>query len=90
MKTRVELGFYCPGADSARKLAAVLTPDNEGAPKGLELSMSADERGVTFRLGSDSPSTALSTILAILRDASLFEQVWLLSRARDGRQQGHD
>jgi hypothetical protein len=90
LKTRVELSFNCTARDVATRLGAVLSPDNEGAPGGLHLSMSAVEKRVTFQLGSDSPSTALSTVQAILRDASLFEQIWLLSRASDGKHPRRD
>jgi hypothetical protein len=89
LKTRVRLSFDCPEERTARMLGSVLSPDNDGAPQGLELSMSTTETGVTFRLTTDSISTAFSTVLAILRDASLFEQVWLLSRAPEGKQPGH-
>jgi hypothetical protein len=39
---------------------------------------------VRFEIESESISTGISTSLALLRDISLFEQVWLLSRLHDG------
>jgi transcription factor Pcc1 len=66
-------------------LAAVLAPDNEGIPKGLKVSMEAEGSVMTFRVRAESASTALSTVLAILRDVSLFQEVWLLSHGKDAR-----
>jgi hypothetical protein len=66
-------------------LAEVLAPDNEGLPKGLRLTMKGEESAITFRVKAESASTALSTVLAILRDVSLFQEVWLLSREKDAR-----
>jgi hypothetical protein len=88
LNTRVELRLRCRTREAGRQLGAVLAPDNTGAPRGLALSMSSKEGMVSFDLDSESPSTALSTTMAILRDVSLFEQVWLLSRAHDGWQPG--
>jgi hypothetical protein len=86
LKTGVKLRFRCISSDVGKQLGSVLAPDNAAAPRGLVLSMSSMGNTVSFQMGSDSPSTALSTAMAILRDVSLFEQVWLLSRANDGWQ----
>jgi hypothetical protein len=61
----------------------VLTPDNEGAPKGLRFSMGGSAEVLEFDIESESSSTALSTSLAVLRDISLFQQIRLLARAED-------
>ena len=80
--TRAVLSIECSSIGVGRVLARVLTPDNAGAPKGLSLSMKAQEKSVIFDIASESPSSVLSTVMAILQDVSLFEQVWLLSRAQ--------
>ena len=85
MKTLIELSVICSDELAGRGLGAVLAPDNDGAPRGLGLSMARQGKRVSLRLGSESHSTALSTTLAILGDLSLFEQVWLLSRAHNGQ-----
>lgn len=41
-----------------------------------------------FKVGADSPQTAVSTALAILRDVRLFEEVWLLSHGGDAEVRG--
>jgi hypothetical protein len=46
--------------------------------------MSVKEEVVRFEIESESFVTAISTSLALLRDVSLFEQVWLLSERPDG------
>jgi len=37
-----------------------------------------------FVVSAGSPSGSLSTILAVLRDITLFQEVWLLSRKKMG------
>jgi len=75
----------CADAKVSRSLASVLTPDNEGAPKRLLISMTRRDRLIELKIQSGSPSTSLSTALALLKDVALFEEVWLLSHAKHGR-----
>ena len=81
MKTKVELSIDCSGTRAGKALARVLVPDNAAVPRGLNIVMGAKQGTVHFDITSSSASSALSTVMAILRDVSLFEQVWLLSRA---------
>ena len=81
MKARAELSIGCSDVRTCGELARVLTPDNSGVPPGLKIVMNAKQETVLFDILSESPSSALSTVMAVLRDVSLFEQVWLLSRA---------
>jgi len=66
------------------KLLSVLTPDNARTPRGMTVKMETKGRVLGCVVESDSPSVAVSTAIAILRDALLFQEVWLLSRARRG------
>ena len=85
MKTEATLVLRF-GDDSVRRnLGSVLAPDNEGLPRGLRLSMKGAGRRMEVRVESESPSTAISTALALLRDVTLFQEVWLLSHGKDGR-----
>jgi len=68
-------------------LATVLAPDNEGLPQGMLLSMTTRGRTMEFEVSSGSPSSSLSTVLALLRDIVLFQEIWLLSSQRGGRVQ---
>jgi hypothetical protein len=79
------LVLACADAEVSESLASVLAPDNEGAPKRLLISMDRRGRLIELKIRSGSPSTALSTALALLKDAALFEEVWLLSHAKHGR-----
>lgn len=79
MKTTAKVNFACSSVEAARGLHRVLTPDNEGAPRGLSLSQSIRGAQVEFDLSSESPATAVSTALGILRDVSLFQEIWLLT-----------
>jgi len=83
MKTAIRLSIGCVDVRVRRQLASVLTPDNEGTPRGMTLKMESRGKTLEFRIASDSPSGAASTAMAVLRDVHLFEEVWLLSRARD-------
>lgn len=85
MKATATVILTCSDADARKSLASVLAPDNEGAPRGLKISMGGKGRRMEFRAEADSPSTAVSTVLALLRDTALFQEVWLLSRGKDAR-----
>jgi hypothetical protein len=88
LKTTAELTISCADEKVRASLGSVLTPDNEGAPRGLEVSMSGSGEVLTFALRSGAPRVAISTALAILRDVSLFKEVWLLSHGGDARSAG--
>lgn len=85
MKAQAALTVLLAGAGEGRSLAAVLAPDNEGLPQGMLLSMQARGKAIEFQVTSSSLSASLSTVLAILRDITLFQEVWLLSSRRGGR-----
>ncbi len=84
MRTFVSLSFKCAHKSIGRKLGSVLAPDNEGFPSGLQFAMKVEDDVVRFEIESESLVTCISTSLALLRDVSLFEQVWLLSERPDG------
>jgi len=84
LRTAIRLSIRCGSGSLGGKLGSVLAPDNEGFPSGLEFAMSVKEEVVRFEIESESFVTAISTSLALLRDVSLFEQVWLLSERPDG------
>ena len=65
-----------------RSLSEVLAPDNEGLPKGLTLSAEGSGDTLVIRVESESAAAVLSTVLSLLRDTVLFQEVWLLSRTR--------
>ena len=83
MRSRAVLTLRLSGVAAQRSLASVLAPDNEGLPRGLSLSMAG--RGATMKCAVDagSPSASVSTVLALLRDISLFQEVWLLSHGSE-------
>jgi hypothetical protein len=83
MKTTIRLSIRCADVRVCHHLVSVLTPDNEGAPHGMTLKMEARKETLEFMIASDSPSGAVSTAMAVLRDVLLFQEVWLLSLARD-------
>ena len=85
MKAEATLTLLLSGAGEGRSLAAVLTPDNEGMPQGMLLSMKAKGKALEFEVASGSSSATLSTVLALLRDIALFEEVWLLSSQKGGQ-----
>ena len=85
MKTTAILRLKLDRDLTRRSLVSVLAPDNRELPRGLELSVQAAGSEVLFDIVSPSSSTSLSTVLALLRDAALFQEVWLLSRRKDAR-----
>ena len=82
MKTGGTLTFTLSGAGPRRSLQSVLSPDNQGTPRGMKLVIKGAGKKLTFRVESGSPSAVLSTLLAILRDVTLFQEVWLLSQGK--------
>lgn len=87
MNANATLTVRLAGEGESRSLSAVLAPDNEGLPEGMRLSMTAEGRSIEFGVVSNSPSASLSTVLALLRDIALFQEVWLLSSQTGGRDQ---
>jgi hypothetical protein len=85
LRTKATLTLACTDGHVRRSLEAVLRPDNEGGPRGLEISMGGAGQRLEFRAEADSLSAAVSTVLALLRDVALFQEVWLLSQGMDGR-----
>jgi hypothetical protein len=65
----------------ADRLAAVLAPDNAGVPKDQGFSMSKVGGKLVFRAKSEVPSSLFATATSVLNDATLFQEIWLLSRA---------
>jgi hypothetical protein len=87
LKTSAKLRLKFESERARKSLLEVLAPDNRNLPKGLVLRVSDARRSAAFEVDSQSPSTSLSTILALLRDVALFQEVWLLSHGEGGR--GH-
>jgi len=85
LKTRAILKLGLDGERTGRSLLSVLAPDNRVLPRGLLLSVRGAAGEATFNVQSSSASTTLSTVLALLRDIELFQEVWLLSHREDGR-----
>jgi hypothetical protein len=87
LKSTARLTLGLSDFEARKSLASVLAPDNEGTPRGLRLSMTCEGATIEFLVESVSPSTVVSTVLALLRDISLFQEVWLLSHGKGARVQ---
>jgi len=87
LKASVTLTVRLSSLYEGKSLSAVLAPDNEGLPQGMLLSMATRGKVLELVVSAGSPSSSLSTVLALLRDVTLFQEVWLLSRQRGGRVQ---
>ena len=84
MRASAILTVRLSGATEGKGLSAVLAPDNEGLPEGMLLSMTTRGKVLELVISAGSPSASLSTVLALLRDVTLFQEVWLLSRQKGG------
>ena len=71
------------GTGVRKGLSSVLTPDNEGGPKGLGISMEGKGACLALEVDAESLATVVSTAIALLRDIALFEEIWLLLRSKD-------
>jgi hypothetical protein len=87
LRANATLTIRLSGEAERKSLSAVLAPDNEGLPQGMLLSMAARGEVLELEVSASSPSASLSTVLALLRDITLFQEVWLLSHQRGGRVQ---
>ncbi len=85
MRTSVTLTLKLENEGVRTALLDVLAPDNKELPKGLALSVRVEGSEAEFQVDSPSASTSLSTVLALLRDVTLFQEVWLLSHGKDAR-----
>jgi hypothetical protein len=86
LKATATLKLELSDREARVSLLSVLVPDNRDLPNGLELKVrTMGSKGVELDISSPSASTSLSTVLAILRDVSLFDEVWLLSRGDGAR-----
>jgi hypothetical protein len=83
--TRAKLTLKIANGSAKESLISVLAPDSKRLPKGLRFSMSFTDGVTEFRVESPSSSTSLSTVLALLRDIALFQEVWLLSHEKDAQ-----
>lgn len=79
MKTTIRLAFHCAGASAAKKLEAVLAPDNRGVPKNQKLSTRRIGNVLSFSVSSERTPSAFTTANSLLLDASLFQEVILAS-----------
>jgi hypothetical protein len=83
MKTEVILSVACSTVAVRESLESVLAPDNAGGPEGMRFSSKRKGTSLEFVVRSESPSSAISTAISLLRDISLYQEVWLLSQAKD-------
>lgn len=80
MRARERLTIRCSDSSMADHLAEVLAPDNVGVPKDQSFSVSRVHGKLVFRVKSEVPSSLFATAMSVLNDASLFQEIWLLSR----------
>lgn len=80
MKATARLCVNCRDAGIADQLSQVLSPDNVGIPRNQRFSVSRSGRTLAFEVESEDTSSSFSTLLSILADTSLFQEIWLLSR----------
>lgn len=85
MKSGASLEISCSDPRTMEKLASVLAPDNEGSPRDLKLVMRGEGRELKLTMEADAPSALISTVLALIRDVELFQEVWLLSQGQEAR-----
>jgi hypothetical protein len=84
LNASAELNVACRDVETRKDLVSVLTPDNEGGPRGLRVSLSGRGKTLEILVESETVATAFSTSIAFLRDIALFQEVSLLSRQARG------
>lgn len=83
MKLEGRLEIACRDTAVASHLEEVLTPDNVGVPRNQRFSMARVRDSLVFGVESETPASLFSTLISVLRDVALFQEVWLLSSEKD-------
>jgi hypothetical protein len=78
------LRVRCKNAGTARKLEAVLSPDNRAIPSDQRFAMTAVSRSVVLKVESERARSGFNTVRSVLRDVALFREIWLISREKSG------
>lgn len=81
MSASLNLSIRCVDKETAKRLEAVLTPDNVDTPRGMRLLMRRKHDTVRFEIASEGVSS-MATAIALLGDIALFEEVSLLSSGK--------
>jgi hypothetical protein len=84
LSSRFILTVVCESASTAKKLAAVLAPDNRTVPPDQRIAMSVESRTVTLNVESERARSGFNTVRSVLRDIALFREIWLISRESGG------
>ncbi len=84
MNARFILRVRCGNAGTAKKLAAVLAPDNRAVPSDQRFAMSVESGGLTFKVDSERARSGFNTVRSVLRDVELFREIWLISTEKGG------
>lgn len=84
MNSRFILRVSCRDAPTAKKLAAVLSPDNRAVPSDQRFSMSAASKVLVLKVDSERARSGYNTVKSVLSDVELFREIWLISAERDG------
>ena len=82
MKSRLVLRVGCRNSATAKKLAAVLAPDNKAVPSDQDFSMRVSKSSVAVEVETDNFRSGFNTVRSVLRDVALFREIWLISRER--------
>jgi len=80
LNAECQVTIRCYGQFLARKLGEILAPDNVGIPKEQHFRVSRERESLVYTFESGTLASLFSTAISILRDAALFQEVWLLSR----------
>jgi hypothetical protein len=80
LKLTAALVLRCADASVASKLGDVLAPDNVGIPRSQRFATSVSGREISFEVEASKVTSVSSVLNSLLKDAQLFQEVWLLSR----------
>lgn len=83
-KIALHLKFGCADPAVAGKLGAVLGPDNRSVPGDQRFVMRQGRAELSFIIESERIASAFSSLDSVLSDATLFQEVWLLTRGDEG------
>lgn len=80
MRASLTLTIQCDSAETVSKLESVLRPDNK-VPRGQKFRMERRERSLVVSVESEMVKSAFTSVNSVLVDASLFQEILLLTRS---------
>jgi hypothetical protein len=79
VKLSIVLELECSGEREAGALESTMSPDNASVPRDQRFTAARRGSSLRFEVESARPAGALSSVVSLLTDAKLFQDVWMVA-----------